>query len=443
MTTIVPKLVTKLPGPKAAALIQRDAAVVSPSYTRDYPLVAARGAGCMIEDVDGNQFLDFTAGIAVLATGHCHPQVVAAVKAQADRLLHMSGTDFYYEPQVALSECLARVAPGAGPKRVFLCNSGAEAIEGAMKLARWHTRRKQFIAFFGSFHGRTFGALSLTGSKAVQRDRYFPLLPGVTHAPYPDPYHARPGMSPEENAEGCIAWIRDRLFTTICPPDEVAAIVVEPIQGEGGYVIPPAAFHRQLKALCEQYGILYIADEVQSGMGRTGKMFACEHFGVVPDIICAAKGIASGMPLGAIIARSDLMAWTPGSHASTFGGNPVSCAAALATVALLEKELMANAVEQGTRLLNGLRALQSRHPLIGDVRGIGLMVGMELVRDRATKERATDERNQLMQAAFQKGLLLLGCGSNTVRFCPPLVVTAEEVDTALGIVAQVLTSTGT
>ncbi|MBI4366408.1 MAG: acetyl ornithine aminotransferase family protein [Deltaproteobacteria bacterium] len=438
MSRAAPHIRTKLPGPKAAAWITRDARSVSPSYTRIYPLVAARGRGCWIDDVDGNRFLDFTAGIAVTSTGHCHPKVVAAIAAQSRRLLHMSGTDFYYAPQVELSERLAACAPGRGAKKVFLCNSGAESIEGAMKLARWHTGRKQFVAFLNSFHGRTFGALSLSASKRVQRERFFPLLPGVVHAPYPDPYHLPSGSTPDDNAAECLAWLRDRLFATILPPDEVAAIVVEPIQGEGGYAVPPRAFFTGLRTLCDEHGILLVADEVQSGMGRTGKMFAIEHFDIAPDIICTAKGIASGLPLGAIIAKAELMDWGPGSHASTFGGNPVACAAAIATIDLLERGLMANAAKQGKRLRAGLERLQARHARIGDVRGIGLMVGMELVKTRAGKEPAKRERDAVIQAAFRRGLLLLGCGANTVRFCPPLIVTASEVDTAIAIVDQAL-----
>lgn len=433
-----PKFVTEIPGPKAKAFVARDAACVSPSYTRDYPLVVARGAGCMIEDVDGNRFLDFTAGIAVTSTGHCHPKIVAAITEQAQKLIHMSGTDFYYAPQIELAERLAATAPGKSPKKVFFCNSGAEANEGAIKLARYATRREKIIAFFGSFHGRSLGALSLTASKAVQREGFSPMLPGVTHAPYPDPYRPLPGMSAEAYASWCVAWIRDRLFATICPPNEVAAIVVESIQGEGGYVVPPANFLPELKSLCEQHGILLVCDEVQSGMGRSGKLWACEHFGVVPDIITSAKGIASGLPLGAIIARADVMAWRPGAHASTFGGNPIACAAALATMDLLEGELIANAHAQGEYLRTRLQELAARHPIIGDVRGKGLMLAVELVKDRTTKERATDERNRAIQSAFARGLLLLGCGANNVRFCPALTVTREECDRAVELFEQTL-----
>ncbi len=433
-----PKIQTTLPGPKATAFLERDRRVISPSYTRIYPLIVARGEGCMIEDVDGNRFLDLTSGIAVTSTGHCHPAVVQAIQAQAATLLHMSGTDFYYTPQIELAEQLAALMPGPGSKRVFFCNSGTEAIEAAIKLARYYTGRQHIIAFFGAFHGRTLGALSLTASKSVQREKFFPLLPGVFHAPFPDPYRCPIGMTPQAHASECVAWIRHHLLHQVTSPKNVAAIVVEPIQGEGGYVVPPPNFHRELKALCEEHGILLVADEIQSGIGRTGKFFAIEHFGVEPDIIAVAKGIASGLPLGAIISRSEVMDWKPGSHASTFGGNPVACAAAKATLALITNGLMQNAAVQGAYLLQHLRALQPRFPLIGDVRGLGLMIGVELVRDRATKVRADTEREAIIAAAFQRGLLLLGCGTNNIRFCPALTISREEIDTAVRIFAEVL-----
>ncbi len=389
----------------------------------------------MIEDVDGNRFLDFTAGIAVCSTGHCHPRVVEAVQRQAAQLMHMSGTDFYYAPQALLAQKLAEIAPGPTPKRVFFTNSGAESVEAAFKLARYYTRRPHMIAFFGGFHGRTLGALSLTSSRAVQRRGFAPLLPHVSHVEYPNPYHF-PG-----DAEAC--WQAsltqiENLFARTVPPEEVAAFVVEPIQGEGGYVVPPLEFHRRLKALAEQHEILYIADEVQSGMGRTGRMFASEHFGVEPDILCTAKGIASGLPLGAIIAKSDIMTWPPGSHASTFGGNPVACVAAMETIGLLQEELLANASHTGDYLQTCLRELQNRHATIGDVRGLGLMVGMELVHDRQTKEPAADLCSKLIDQCFHRGLLLLSCGKSTIRFCPPLVIDEDDVDTAVEIIDQVL-----
>lgn len=428
-STRVPNIRMTLPGPKAQALINSDEQFTSPSYTRVYPLAVASGEGCVIEDVDGNLFLDFTAGIAVTATGHCHPRVVAAIQEQAEKLLHMSGTDFYYGPQRALAEKLATIVPGSGAKRVFFTNSGAESVEAAFKLARYHTGRQQVIAFRGAFHGRTMGALSLTGSKALQRRGFQPLVPEVTHVDYDNVYRH----------EVDIARTLETLFKTTLPPDELAAIFVEPIQGEGGYIVPRVEFHQALRRITQQHGILLIADEVQSGMGRTGKMFAMEHFGVEPDIICLAKGLASGMPLGAMIAREEVMNWPPGSHASTFGGNPLSCVAALETIRLLEEELIENAARVGAHLQAKLRALAERFAVIGDVRGKGLMVGAELVRDRVTKEPATRLRDDLVQACFQRGLLLLGCGVSTIRFCPPLVVTNQQCDTAVEILGAALT----
>jgi 4-aminobutyrate aminotransferase len=400
--------------------------------------VAERAQGLWVEDVDGNLFLDFTAGIATCSTGHCHPRVVAAIKEQADRLLHMSGTDFYYTPQIVLAQKLSSLVPGEGDKKVFFGNSGAEAVEAAFKLARWHTRRELNIAFFGAFHGRTMGALSLTASKTIQKKHYNPFVPGITHVPYPYCYRCSYGLTYPECGIECVHWIEDTLFRTIMPPEEVAAIFVEPIQGEGGYIVPPPGFHQKLFAVAQKYGILYVADEVQSGMGRTGKMFAMEHFGVAPDIIGVAKGIASGLPLGAMIAGSKIMDWEAGSHASTFGGNPVSCQAALATIELLEEELMVNASIQGERLMAGLRILQQSMECIGDVRGKGLMVGVEFVKDRATKERAGDLRNRIVMGAFHKGLLLLGCGENTIRFCPALTVSAEEIDLCLTMFEEII-----
>lgn len=433
-----PDLKTPLPGPKAAALIARDRELVSPSYTRDYPLVMAGGQGAVVEDVDGNRFLDCAAGIAVNATGHAHPDVVEAIVAQARRFLHMSGTDFYYEPQVQLAEQMAQIAPMRGPVKSFFGNSGTEAVEAAVKLAKYHTGRFNIIAFLGSFHGRSMGSLSLTASKVTQRRGFGPLLPGVYHAPYANCYRCPVGASPGSCAAECVDWIEDQILVHLVSPDEVAAIVVEPIQGEGGYVVPPAVFHERLRALTRQHGMLLVADEVQSGMGRTGKMFAIEHFGVEPDIVATAKGIASGMPLGVCTARAEVMNWPPGAHASTFGGNPVSCAAALATIRLLRESLIRNAETVGTHLLEGARALMEKHPIIGDVRGRGLMIGLELVRDRQTKERAVQERNAVVQACFRRGLLVLGAGQNTIRLSPPLVLTRSQADTALRILDEAL-----
>ncbi|SMC20036.1 4-aminobutyrate aminotransferase [Desulfacinum hydrothermale DSM 13146] len=433
-----PLIKTPPPGPKAKAHIERDAHVVSPSYTRDYPLVVERGQGLWIEDVDGNVYLDFTSGIAVCATGHCHPKVVEAIRRQSEKLLHMSGTDFYYTPQIELAERLAALVSSQEPYRVYFGNSGAEAVEAAFKLARWHTRRELNIAFFGAFHGRTMGALSLTASKTIQKKHYNPFVPGITHIPYAYCYRCPYNLTYPTCEIQCVQWVEDTLFRTTVPPEEVAAIFVEPIQGEGGYIVPPPEFHRKLRDIAHKYGILYVADEVQTGIGRTGKMFAMEHYGVVPDILALAKGIASGLPLGAMVARADIMDWEAGSHASTFGGNPVSCSAALVTLDLVSKELMENARVQGERLLEGLRTMQRSHECMGDVRGKGLMVGVELVKDRETKERAGQWRNALVRRAFEKGLLLLGCGLNTVRFAPPLTVTAEQVDLCLQIFEEAL-----
>ena len=436
-----PDIKTSLPGPNAARLIETDQTFVSPSYTRIYPLVVEKGEGLWVQDADGNHFLDLTAGIAVCATGHCHPRVVQAIVDQSQRLLHMSGTDFYYTAQIELAEKLAQLAPGKRKRKVFFGNSGAEAVEAAFKLARWHTRRELNLAFFGAFHGRTMGALSLTASKAIQKRYYNPLVPGITHIPYPYCYRCPYGMCHPECAIACVNWLEDPLFRTSVPPEEVAAIFVEPIQGEGGYIVPPPEFHEHLSKLMKKYDILYVADEVQSGMGRTGKMFAMEHFGVEPDIIALAKGIASGMPLGAMVAGADIMTWEAGSHASTFGGNPVSCKAAIATIELLEEGLMANAAARGEQLLAGLHEMQRSFECMGDVRGLGLMVAVELVKDRHTKERASDWRNQILQKAFHKGLLLLPCGENSIRFCPALSVSKDEIEVGLSIFEEAVKET--
>jgi 4-aminobutyrate aminotransferase len=380
----------------------------------------------MIEDVDGNVFLDFAAGIAVVSTGHCHPEVVAAIQKQAADLIHMSCTDFYYPGMVELAEKLASLAPGAEPKRVYFANSGTEAVEAAMKLARYHTRRDKFIAFHGCFHGRTMGALSLTASKAVQRKHFGTLIAGVFHAPYPNTYRGAYGVRAEHAAADALAFIETELFKRVVDPSEVAGIFVEPIQGEGGYLVAPAEFLRGLERICKQHGILLIVDEVQSGVGRTGKWWACEHAGIEPDIICAAKGIASGMPLGAVIARAGVMDWKPGAHASTFGGNPVSIAAALATIDLLEREYMANAARVGQFLLEQMVDWPRRHRIVGDVRGKGLMIGVEIVSDQKTKEPAAGLRGAILQAAFGKGLLILGAGENTLRLAPPLLIDREQ-----------------
>lgn len=433
VSTDLPDLKTTLPGPKAKAIIERDSAVLSPSYTRTYPLVAESGAGAMITDVDGNRFLDFNAGIAVCSTGHCHPEVVRAIQDQAAKLIHMSGTDFYYENMVALAEKLSR-----GTRRVYFGNSGTEAIEAALKLARYHTKRGQFVAFYGAFHGRTMGSLALTGSKSVQKQGFFPVMPGVSHVPFANCYRCAYGKTPDQCGVECVAAIEDQLFRHTMPAREVAAIFVEPVQGEGGYVVPPKKFFDELRRLADKHGILIVADEVQCGMGRTGKMFASEHFGFEPDITVLAKGIASGMPLGATLARADLMDWTPGAHASTFGGNPVCVAAALATIDLLERELIANAARVGAHLMGKLKDLPRRSHIVGDVRGLGLMIGIEIVRDQATKERAPYLRDRIVQACFERGLLVLGAGANSIRLSPPLVVTKDQADFAAETIEEAI-----
>jgi 4-aminobutyrate aminotransferase len=434
----VPRIQGELPGPHAQELLERDQRHVSPSYTRIYPLVVARGSGAVIEDVDGNLFLDFTAGIAVTATGHCHPEVVAAIQDQAARLIHMSGTDFYYEPQIDLSQRLAESAPGDSPKRVFFTNSGAEALEAALKLARWHTGRSRAIAFLGAFHGRTYGAMSLSGSKLVHRRGFSPLVPDIHHVPYP----RGPEMRNDPTAgRKCVKQIEETLLKRVAPPEEVAAIFVEPIQGEGGYHVPPPDFLPALRELCDRYEILLVADEVQSGIGRTGKLYAVNHWDVEPDVVCLAKGIASGMPLGAMIARDAVMDWPSGSHASTFGGNPVSCRAAIATLDLLERGYIRNAAERGEQLRQGLLRLQRRYRQIGDVRGLGLMMAMDIVTDTQPQAPNPELRDELVQTAFHRGLLLLGCGESAIRFCPPLCITADQVDIALDILSRILAST--
>jgi 4-aminobutyrate aminotransferase len=390
-----------------------------------------RGSGLDVWDLDGNPFLDFSAGIAVCATGHSHPDVVQAICDQAGRFLHMSGTDFYYPAEIELAERLNGLAPMAEQTLAFFTNSGAESVEAAFKLARYHTRRPRTLACIGAFHGRTMGALSLTASKAVQRRHFAPLVPGVTHVPYPYCYRCPFHLDPPGCDLYCVRYIEDTVFKTFCPPDEVAALFIEPIQGEGGYIVPPPEYFGRVRELCDQYGILLVVDEIQSGVGRTGKMWAIEHWGVEPDIVALAKGIASGMPLGAILARQTVMDWEPGAHGTTFGGNPVSCAAALATLDLLEKGLIENAARQGDYMLGALRDMQSRRPNMGDVRGKGLMIAVEWVRNRESRERAPELRARIIQECYRRGLLVLGCGLNGTRFSPALTVTRGQIDTAL------------
>src|ERR1700691_3381933 len=434
-----PKIITALPGPNARAIVARDERYVSPSYTRSYPMVARRGRGLRVEDVDGNEFYDFSAGIAVVSTGHCHPEVVAAMQKQAGELIHMSGTDFYYEAMVTLAERLSKIAPMPGPHKIYYGNSGAEAVEGALKLARYHTKRQQVIAFFGAFHGRTMGALSLTASKPQQKRRFSPLVPGVTHVRYPDVYRGCEGgpQDGEKFALGCARYIEDKLFKTILAPEEVAAIFVEPIQGEGGYVIAPTIFMQELRRICDKHGILLVLDEIQSGIGRTGKWWAVEHSGVHPDIVCIAKGIASGMPLGITMSKADIMDWIPGSHASTFGGNPVCIAAALATLDVIEKEgLLRNSQEVGDHMMKRMADWPKKHKIVGDIRGRGLMIGVDIVKDQSTRAYGAVERDRIVEAAFERGILFLGCGPSTIRIAPPLIVTKDDADIALDVLEE-------
>jgi 4-aminobutyrate aminotransferase len=412
---------------------------VSPSYTRDYPLVAKRGRGAVIEDVDGNKFLDFAAGIAVVSTGHCHPEVVAAIQKQAAELIHMSGTDFYYPNIVELAEKLASIAPGKDPKRVYFGNSGTEAVEAAIKLVKYHTKRDKLVAFHGAFHGRTMGSLSLTASRAVQRKGFGTLLSGVFHMPFPDTYRGTYAIRPETASADCLSYLENELFRRRVDPDEVAGIFIEPIQGEGGYLPAPAEFLQGLEKVCRKYGIMLVADEVQSGMGRTGKWWAVDYAGVEPDIICTAKGIASGMPLSAIITKASVMDWKPGAHASTFGGNPVCIAAALATLGLIERSYMANAARMGEYIKRLTANWPERHKIVGEVRGRGLMIGIEFVRDQKTKEKAPDIRNRIVQMAFHKGLLVLGSGDTTLRLCPPLMIDEEQADFAVRTLDGIIT----
>jgi 4-aminobutyrate aminotransferase len=429
--TKLPRLVTALPGPKAKQVVEQDTKYMSPSYTRDYPLVAKRGQGTIVEDVDGNRFLDFAAGIAVCSTGHCHPKVVEAIQKQAAELIHMSGTDFYYESMPQLAKKLAATMPGTELKKTFLTNSGTEAVEGAIKLARYATKRDKMIAFYGCFHGRTMGALSLTASKATQRKGFGALLSGVEHIPFPYAYRCELGHGAETCGAEILEQLEGQIFKRLFDPEDVAGIIIEPIQGEGGYVPAPKFFLQELQAICRKHGILLIADEVQSGMGRTGKWWAYEHAGIEPDIVCSAKGIASGMPLGAFVARESIMKWKAGSHGTTFGGNPVCIAAALATMDLIESGYLENAAKMGDYLFGALGDWTKKFKIVGDVRGRGLMIGIEVVRDQGTKEKAAHLRNAIVDSAFNKGLLVLGAGENTIRVSPPLLIDQEQADFAV------------
>ncbi|MEM6526852.1 MAG: acetyl ornithine aminotransferase family protein [Chloroflexota bacterium] len=422
------------PGPKGRAIIERDNRRMSGSIVRRYPFVIEKGRGAHVWDVDGAEYIDFAAGIAVTSTGHSHPEVVKAIQEQAEKFIHIAGTDYYYDVQVSLAERLNAIAPFDDDARVFLTNSGAEAVEGAVKLAKWFTQRHQVIAFHGGFHGRTMGALSLNASKVIQRSGFGPFMPGVHHVPYNNPYRCGHGREEVQCVAHCRCadYIEDVVFQRLVPPGEVAAIVVEPIQGEGGYIVPDVRFMRQLGDICEEHGIMLIADEVQTGIGRTGKWWAIEHFDVQPDIVCSAKGIASGMPLGAIIAREEVMTWPAGSHGSTYGGNPVACAAALATLELVESGYMANAAEQGAYMMAALEDMRDRHPTMQHARidGRGLMIGVELVLDE-TRKLAKAIRNRTEHIGIENGVLLLGAGTSVVRFCPPLMIERETVDEGL------------
>jgi 4-aminobutyrate aminotransferase len=433
-----PVIKTSLPGPKSKKLIKSDAQHVSPSYTRMHPTVIDHADGAWLWDVDGNQFLDFHSGIAVCSTGNCHPSVVDAIVSQARKAVHISTADFYHELVGTLAGRLSDLAPGTGPKRVFFTNSGTESVEAGLKLARYKTRRPRMLAFIGGFHGRTMGALSLTCSKTSQRAHFAPLLPEVTHVPYAYCYRCPYNLKYPSCDLECVKFIENQIFARVAPAEEIAAIVVEPVQGEGGYVVPPPDYFKALSALAKKYGILLVLDEVQSGMGRTGKMFAIQHFGVAPDILLIAKALASGVPLGACIAPKEIMDWPPGAHSTTFGGNPIGCAAAMATLDVLQDGLIANAEKQGKFLLGQLRKMQKRHSSIGDVRGLGLMIGVEFVHDRKTKKPAPQVAKDVMMAAFEKGLMLLTCGPNGIRLIPPLVVSRKQCQIALEILDEVV-----
>ena len=439
---MLPKFVTELPGPMAKRVIAQDAQFLSPSYTRSYPFVAKRGRGAILEDIDGNTFLDFAAGIAVCSTGHCHPRVVEAIQKQAAELIHVSGADFYYEALPLLAERLAATVPGAEAKKVFFTNSGTEAVEGALKLARYATKRDKFIAFYGCFHGRTMGALSLTASKSRQRKGFGALLSGVEHIPYPCAYHCLLGHAPEVCGSEILEILERQIFKRLFDPEDVAGIIIEPILGEGGYIPAPALFLQGLERICRQHGIMLIVDEIQSGMGRTGTWWACQHAGIEPDILCCAKGIASGMPLGALVARASVMNWKPGSHATTFGGNPVCIAGALATMDLIETEYRENARRLGDYLFQGMKNWTKKFKVVGDVRGRGLMVGIEIVRHQDTKEPAPELRDAIVYQAFLKGLLILGTGETCIRLSPPLTIDHVQADFALRVLEQCFQDAG-
>lgn len=430
-----PKIVVTPPGPKARELVKKDESLISPSYGRFYPLVVESAKGCIVKDVDGNEFIDFNSGLVCMNVGHNHPKVVAAVKNQCDRFLHYSNTDFYYREVVDLADRLAHITPGSPEKKIFFGNSGAEAIEAAIKLAKWHSHRQLFIAFISAFHGRTIGALSFTASKPTQRRSFFPLMPGVTHVPYGYCYRCPYKLTFPECHYWCVDFIDEYVLQKYIPPEDTAAILVEPIQGEGGYVVPPPEYFQRLKKIADKYGLLFIDDEVQSGMGRSGKWFAIEHWGVEPDIICTSKALASGLPLGACIAKSKVMDWVPGSHASTFGGNPLSCVAASAVIDVIKEEkLLENANKQGAYIMKRLNELKEKSEIVGDVRGKGLMIGMEIVESKENRKPAPQKVNEIMMRSWKRGINVISCGASTIRIAPPLVITKELVDSALDII---------
>jgi 4-aminobutyrate aminotransferase len=437
--TNYPRIVVTPPGPKARELIKKDERVISPSYVRFYPLVVESGNGCIVKDVDGNEYIDFNSGLACLNVGQCHPKVVEAIKNQCDRFLHYSNTDFYYNEVIALAEKLAEITPGNFEKKTFFSNSGAEAVEAAVKLAKWHTRKQLFIGFVNAFHGRTIGALSFTASKPAQRRFYFPLMPGVTHVPYPYCYRCPFKQTYPDCHYWCIDFIDEFVLQKYVPSEDVAAILFEPIQGEGGYIVPPPEYFQRLKKLADKYGLLLIDDEVQAGTGRTGKWFAIEHWSVEPDILCAAKALASGLPLGATIAKAKIMDWTGGSHASTFGGNPLSCAAAMAVIEIIKEEkLLENATKQGTYILKKLEELKEESSIIGDVRGKGLMIGMEIVANKEDKKPAPDKASEIIMRSWRRGVAVITCGASTIRIAPPLNIDRDLVDSALDIIEDVV-----
>ena len=430
-----PKIVVTPPGPKARELVKKDESLISPSYVRFYPLVVESGKGCIVKDVDGNEYIDFNSGVACLNVGHNHPKVVAAIKSQCDRFLHYSNTDFYYREVVSLAEELSQITPGTFEKKVFFSNSGTEAVEAAVKLAKWHTRKQLFLGFIGAFHGRTIGSLSFTASKPTQRRYFFPLMPGVTHVPYPYFYRCPFKLTYPDCHYWCVDFIDEFVLQKYVPAEDVAAIVFEPIQGEGGYVVPPPEYFQRLKKLADKYNLLLVDDEVQAGMGRTGKWFAIEHWNVEPDILCIAKALASGLPLGATVAKAKLMDWVGGSHASTFGGNPVSCVAGNAVIEVVnEEKLLENATRQGGYIVKRFEEAKEKSEIIGDVRGKGLMIGVEMVEDKESKKPASEKASEIMRRSWRRGAVVVTCGASTLRIAPPLCITRELVDSALDII---------